>query len=235
MFNNILVFCQVKHKGYNISHITSLKDNFEYHLLNSHWIVADIAKNDYKINELTQTILAVKGKPYVKINDGSNININNHIDQVNVSAFNNNKVASPSFDIKKYKVPLIIAAAVLAVIIVIVMIFKAIAGFFIGIVKDDDAVYADNKIPISETVDKPYDNDSKPQPEDNSKNNASAEDISAYDCVQIPVHVMPYEHSTQILNNDPKNSFKMAGREYNTGVIFTKKDGSYMLINNADL
>ena len=90
---------------------TELKGEFEYHLLNSHWVVADIAKNDYKINELCETIRNVVNKKGHDLSGGGNVNITNNIGQVNVTGVQNNGTINvPSF-ISKNKVPILALAA----------------------------------------------------------------------------------------------------------------------------
>ncbi len=100
---------------------TPLSGEFEYYLLGSHWIVADIHKKDYKIDELYNILSAVKA------NKGTGEGNGTYINQVNVTEIKDSKVTYASD--KKSKLPLIIAAiAAITLIICTVIIVSAITN-----------------------------------------------------------------------------------------------------------
>lgn len=100
---------------------TSLEGEFEYYLLGSHWIVADIPKNDYKIDDLYNVVMAQKTKSV----DGGT-----YIQNMNVTELtaNNVTVAAPEEKKKKNTLPLIIALIAAVVILVVVLIVMIVSG-----------------------------------------------------------------------------------------------------------
>jgi len=92
---------------------TPLTGEFEYYLLGSHWITADIDKNDFKINELYNTIFPLIRKSH-DINDCGTTFINQlHIDTVNTTA-------APQPQPPKKKKSMIPLVAILSALVLVV-------------------------------------------------------------------------------------------------------------------
>lgn len=108
---------------------TKLSDEFEYYLLGSHWIIADIAKKDYKIDELNNVILSAKAK---KIAASANLEEQSAqngqtVNNFNVTEIKDSNVTYTSPAIKN-KLPIIISAAAAFVVILCTIIIVAVSG-----------------------------------------------------------------------------------------------------------
>lgn len=111
---------------------TKLSDEFEYYLLGSHWVIADLSTNDFKIDELQSVILSAKAKKIsaaANIDEESGTTVNNF----NVTEIRDSNVTYTTPDSKgKSKLAIIIsciaAALVLVCTVVIVCVFSSQQG-----------------------------------------------------------------------------------------------------------
>ena len=180
---------------------TKLEGEFEYYLLNSHWITADVAKNDYKIDELCNAVYSATGK---KTTSNST-----YINTVNITEIKDNTVVYAPINIKKYKVQ--IAAAVILLILIFIIIGASRSS-------DKNKIEPQNDTSINVVI--PTDENTigttkSLVTETTTEAQPANPNISA-----VPADLMPYEYNrTDILDNDFEKSVTVAGTEYNTAVV----------------
>ena len=132
---------------------TPLNGEFEYYLLGSHWIIADVARNDLKINELYNVISAYK----MKLGQPPMVN------QVHVTEIHDSEVRYYP-EKKKSAVPIIIAAMISLVIIICTIVIV----FVVNHNKDSDS--GRDKDSVSDRLDEDEDEDEdEDDKEDNDK------------------------------------------------------------------
>lgn len=103
---------------------TKLTDEFEYYLLGSHWVIADIEKKDFKIEELYNVILSAKAK---KIAASANIEEEGGktVNNFNVTEIKDSNVTYTTTETKG-KIAIIISAAAALVVVICTIIIVSV-------------------------------------------------------------------------------------------------------------
>ncbi len=185
---------------------TPLRENFEYHLGASHWISADISRGDYKAAELLAAVNAGMGNAAAPVTDAVTVNSNNNV-AVNAAPVQFNKTDK--------RLPLIIAAAAVVLIVVGVLVGVLAVG------KDDDSNgRADETV---ETMDVDEDK------EDSGKDKDKDEDTAPQGVIEL----RPYDSSHITEYRGRSDKFLIFGEEYNEGYVFGQTD-AWMMFNVED-
>lgn len=190
---------------------TRLEGEFEYYLLNSHWVTADIAKNDYKINEVCTAVYSATGK---KINN--NPAAGTYINNVTITEVRDNKVVCAPVMFKKAIFPI----ACVVLLIVAILLFIGLGGLekIIGFKENSEQTSSSS---VSDVV-KPDDGKSSSDGQTSEESSlGTVEKPSGNSNVTVvPTDLEPYECThAYFLSKSFDKSVKVAGIEYNTAVV----------------